>query len=93
MKSSYDLAMERLDKKNGKSVALTDKKKRALAEVDERVRAKIAEIEIMLKPRIAEARAAGDFELAMKVDVNLRNEIAKFRDDGEAEKKEIRGRA
>jgi hypothetical protein len=90
MKSSYELAMERLEQKHGKRSPMTDAQKKMIGEIDERVRAKIAELEIMLKPRIAEAQRAGDYDLARKVEENLRNEIAKVRDEGEADKESAR---
>ena len=90
MKSAYELAMERLDQKHGKLAPLNDDQKKAIAEIDSRVRAKIAELEITFKPRVAEAAAAGDFELAQKVEENLRNEIAKVRSGGESDKDRAR---
>lgn len=93
MKSAYELAMERLDQKHGKRAPLSAEQKKAIGEIDERVKAKIAELEIMLKPRVGEAMAAGDFELAQKVEENLRKEIASAREDGEAEKERVRAGA
>jgi len=61
MKSSYELAMERLAKASP-AVKLTGAQKRELAEVDSRYAAKIAEREIALKDEIAAAAAAGEFE-------------------------------
>jgi hypothetical protein len=90
MKSAYELAQERLDQKHGKSAPLSDGQKKAIAEIDSRVRAKIAELEITFKPRAAEARTAGDGELAQKVEDNLRSEIARARSDGEEEKDRVR---
>ena len=59
MKSSYELAMERLNK-NAPAVKLTAKQKQELAELDSRYAAKIAEREIALNGEIA--RAADDVE-------------------------------
>lgn len=91
MKSAYELARERLDRQHGKRAPLSAARKKEIAEIDERTRARIAELEIMLKPRAAEARAAGDFELAGQVEENLRRETEKVRGDGEAEKERARG--
>ena len=54
MKSSYELAMERLNK-NAPATKLTAKQKAALAELDSRSAAKIAEREIALNGQIASA--------------------------------------
>ena len=54
MKSSYELAMERLNK-NAPATKLTAKQKKALAELDSRYAAKIAEREIALNGQIASA--------------------------------------
>ena len=59
MKSSYELAMERLNK-SAPASKLTAKQKAALAELDSRYAAKIAEREIALNGQIASA--AGDME-------------------------------
>jgi hypothetical protein len=54
MKSSYELAMERLNK-NAPATKLTAKQKKELAELDSRYAAKIAEREIALNGQIASA--------------------------------------
>lgn len=87
MKSAYELAMERLEKRDGKSAALTAGQKKAIADIDERMRAQIAELEIVLKPQLA---AAADPETAMKLDEQLRHGIAKAREDAEDEKARVR---
>jgi hypothetical protein len=63
MKSSYELAMERLNK-NAPTVKLTDAQKKQLAELDSKYAAKIAEREIALNGEINTVTAAGDFEKA-----------------------------
>ena len=60
MKSAYELAMERLQKKDGATVALTGAQKAAIAEIESQTRARLAEIEIMQGRELAEARAKGD---------------------------------
>jgi len=54
MKSSYEIAMERLNK-TAPVIKLTAKQKAALAELDSRYAAKIAEREIALNGQIASA--------------------------------------
>ena len=61
MKSSYELAMERLGKQ-APAVKLTDRQKKELAELDSKYAAKIAEQELALTDELERCRAAGDFE-------------------------------
>ena len=61
MKSSYELAMERLNK-SSPAVKLTAAQKKELAELDTKYAAKIAEREIALKDEITKAAEAGDAE-------------------------------
>jgi hypothetical protein len=61
MKSSYELAMERLSKASP-PVKLTDKKKAELAEIDSKYAAKVAERELLLNDEMKKASAKGDFE-------------------------------
>ncbi len=61
MKSSYELAMERLNKASP-PVKLTDKQKAELAELDSKYAAKIAERELLLNDEMKKASAKGDFE-------------------------------
>jgi hypothetical protein len=74
MKSSYEIAMERLNKSNPtRKVAESEKKQ--LAELDLKFAAKIAEREIASQDEIAKATAAGDFD---KVET-LRQHLVKER--------------
>jgi len=70
MKSSYELAMERLGKATP-TVKLTEEKKRALAELDSKYAAKIAEREIFLKGELAAAAAKGEAEAYAQVEKQL----------------------
>ena len=91
MKSSYELAMERMAKQTTQSTRkLTAKDKERLAELDRIYSAKIAEEELSLKPKIAAALARGDAEAAQKLDETLRGEIQKLRNKLEAEKNSVR---
>jgi hypothetical protein len=63
MKSSYELAMERLNK-TAPAAKLTTAQKKQLAELESKSTAKIAEREIALNGEINSATAAGDFEKA-----------------------------
>ena len=61
MKSSYELAMERLNKTSPAATKVTGKQKKALAELDAKYSAKIAEREIFVKGELAKAMAKGDY--------------------------------
>ena len=88
LKSSWELALERL---GGKSTTkLTNEQKAKLADLDRVYTAKIAERELELKPKIAAASAAGKIEDAEKLAETLRAEIAKLRAKLEAEKNQVR---
>ena len=54
MKSAYELAMERLEKKTP-SLALTKEQKTQIADIDSTFKARIAERELFLKAEIAKA--------------------------------------
>jgi LTXXQ motif family protein len=90
MKSSYELAMERLNKIAPAS-KLTDAQKKQLAELDSKYAAKIAGREIALQDEINKATASGDLE---KVET-LRQQLVKERTSLQAEledkKQSVRG--
>jgi len=88
LKSAWELALERT---GGKTTAkLTGAQKKKLAELGRIYTAKIAERELELKPKITEARAAGKFEDAEKLEETLRAEIAKLRAKFDEEKERVR---
>lgn len=91
MKSAYELAMERLQKKEGPLVTLSEDQKKALAEVDRQVKARVAEIEIMRDRELAEARAKADAEAVQKIAAQRADDLRRARERGEAEKDAIRG--
>jgi hypothetical protein len=90
LKSALDLAMERLEKKNGKIAALSAEQKKAIAEIDGQTKAKIAEIEILRSKEIAEARAKGDGEELKKLEEQKLFDIGKARSRAESDKDRIR---
>ena len=89
MKSSYELAMERLNK-TAQTTKLTAPQKKELAELDSRYAAKIAEREIALKGQIVEVREPENEE-------SLRNQLVQERKKLQAEleekKERVRSRA
>ena len=94
MKSSYELAMERLNKASP-TVKLTEQQKKELAEIDSRYAAKIAERELLVKDELTKAMEKGDgeaFEQLEKQRVSNRKSLEaereekkdKIRQDGSA---------
>jgi hypothetical protein len=89
MKSAYELAMERLEKK-APSVALTDEQKAQIAEVDSTFKARIAERELFLKGEINKAQAAGNLEEAESLQKQLTIDLRRLQEDAEAKKEKLR---
>ena len=89
MKSSYELAMERLNK-TAPAVKLTATQKKQLAELDARYTAKIAGREIALQGEIDGATAAGDLEKVETLQQQLINERKKIQSELEDKKEQVR---
>jgi hypothetical protein len=89
MKSAYELAMERLEKK-APSVALTDEQKERIAEIDSTFKARIAEKELFLKDRIGKAQSAGNAEEAESLQKQMAIDIRRLREDAETKKEKLR---
>jgi hypothetical protein len=87
MKSSYELAMERLNK-NAPSIKLTGAQKERLAELDSQYAAKIAGREIALNGEIA--KVADDPEKAGALREQLVSERQKLQAELEEKKDRIR---
>lgn len=87
MKSAYELAMSRLEKSTP-SVALTEGKKRELAEADSIATAKIAERKLLLDSELA--KAVGNPIEQQALQKQLASEIARIEEDREAKKEKIR---
>jgi hypothetical protein len=90
MKSAYELAMERLEKK-APSLALTDEQKQQIAEIDSTFKARIAEKELFLKDQIAKALAAGNREETESLQKQLSIDIRRLQEDAETKKEKLRG--
>ena len=91
MKSSYELAMERLrSNDDSERKELTDAQKAEIAEIDQKFKAKSAEREIFLKKQIAEAEVSGNFEEMEQLRKQLRSELDVIEEDMEAAKDKIR---
>ena len=90
MKSALELAMERLEQKDGKIAPLSTAQKQALAEVDSRAKAKTAETEILMQQRLAAARASGAPAQIEEVEGQLRTDLNRIRRRAEDDKERIR---
>jgi len=91
MKSALELAMERLQAKDGDVVPLTHEQRAAIAEIESETKAKVAEEEILSRDRLRAAAATGDPEALRKVEEETSGEIARLRERGEAKKRKVRG--
>jgi hypothetical protein len=89
MKSAYELAMERLEKK-APSVALTQEQKEQIAEIDSSYRAKIAEKELFLKDQIRKAQMEGKFDEAESLEKQRAIEVRRLQEDCEEKKEKLR---
>ncbi len=89
MKSAYELAMERLEKK-APSVALTDEQKQQIAEVESTFKARIAEKELFLQGEIAKVERTGEFETAQSLQQQLTSEIRRLQAECETKKEKLR---
>jgi chromosome segregation ATPase len=88
MKSSYELAMERLNKTAPVAKLSADQKKQ-IAELESKCKAKIAEREIALKDAGNAAAAAGDFEKVEQLQQQLIKERTQLQADLEEKKDQI----
>jgi hypothetical protein len=89
MKSSYELAMERLNK-TAPAANLSAGQKKQLAELDSRYAAKIAEREIFLNEKRAAASAGGDYEAVAQLEKQLASERKTFKAELEEKKEKVR---
>jgi hypothetical protein len=80
MKSSYELALARLNK-TAPAIKLTAGQKAQIAELESKFKARIAEREITLKGEITKAASAGDFKMVEQLQQQLVMECKKLRDE------------
>jgi hypothetical protein len=90
LKSSYELAMERLGKAGGPARTLTAEQKKQFAELDAVYKAKIAELEISIQDKLNAAREAGNAEEFFKLQQRLTDERQKLRQECETKKEKLR---
>ncbi len=89
MKSAYELAMERLEKK-APTVALSDDQKGQIAEIESTYKARIAEKELFLQGEIARAQSGGAPEEIESLQRQLASEIRRLQEDCETKKTKLR---
>ena len=89
MKSAYELAMERLEKK-APSISLTDQQKEQIAEIDSTFKARIAEKELFLSDQIIKAQTAGNAEEVASLQKQLSTDLRRLREDAEEKKEKLR---
>ena len=89
MKSSYELAMERMGD-DGKIKPLTDEQKEKIAEIDTKYKAKIAERKIFLEKSLSDAIEQHNHEEAEIIRRQLADEIVSLEGKSEADKEKIR---
>ena len=88
MKSSYELAMERMG--GGYDKPLTDEQKEKIAKIDTKYKAKIAERKIFLEKSVEDAVTKGDQAEAEEARKILAQEISSLENKAESEKDKIR---
>ena len=89
MKSAYELAMARLEKKTP-TVTLTEKQKTEIAEIEATFKAKIAEREVFLQDQIAKARFDDKAGEVLELEDQLSRELRRLQQDCEDQKAKIR---
>ena len=89
MKSSYELAMERLGKASP-TVKLTAEQKKEIAELESKCTAKIAERELLLKGEIVKAIDKGDAAAVEQLEKQLLSDRKTLRADCEENKEKVR---
>jgi hypothetical protein len=89
MKTSYELAMERLSK-SAPPAKLNAAQKKKLAELDSKYAAKIAEREIFLKDEMGKAVAKGDFEAVEQLEKQIVSEKKSLAAELEEKKDKVR---
>ncbi len=88
MKSSYELAMERLNK-TAPATKLSAGQKKQIAELEMKSKAKVAERELALKDEIMKAANAGEGEKVEQLQQQLTHERKTLKADLEAKKEDV----
>jgi hypothetical protein len=89
MKSSYELAMERLNKVSP-TVKLSDVQKQRLAELDAQCKAKIADREILIKGQMHKALSSGEDETLDQLEKQLASDRRTIQAEFDEKKEKVR---
>lgn len=89
MKSSYEIAMERLAKASP-AIKLTNAQKKQIAELEAEYKAKIADREILVKGELAKAAEKGDAETYVQIEKQLVSDRKTFQAELEEKKEKAR---
>jgi hypothetical protein len=89
MKTSYELAMERLNK-TSPLAKLNNQQKKDIAELESKYAAKVAERELTLKDEIAKAAGREEYEETEKLETQLVNERKSLLAELEEKKDKVR---
>ena len=89
MKSSFELAMERLNKQSP-AVKLTNEQKKRLAELEGECKAKIADREILIRGQIEQAVDKGDAEAIAQLEKQLVSDRKTIQAEMEEKKDAVR---
>jgi hypothetical protein len=92
MKSSFELAMDRLNKASP-TIKLSDKQKKELAEIDSVYAAKVAERELLIKDEMTKAAAKGDIQELEQLEKQRVSNRKTLEAEKEEKKAKIRGSA
>ena len=90
MKSAYELAMERLEKKEP-TKKLTEKQKERIAEINSLYGSKIAERETFLQGEIVKERMKGDLTAVGQIQDQLAREVRRLHVEWEEKKAAVHG--
>ena len=92
MKSAYELAMERLEKK-APTKKLNEKQKAEIAEINSLYGSRIAERETFLQGEIVKGRAKGDMAAVAQIQDQLSREVRRLHVEWEEKKAAVHGEA
>jgi hypothetical protein len=90
MKSAYELAMERLEKKEP-TKKLTDSQKALIAEINSLYGSKIAERETFLQGEIVKEKAKGDATAVAQIQDQLARDVRRLHAEWEEKKAAVHG--
>ena len=91
MKSAYELAMERLEKKEP-TKKLNDKQKADIAEINSLYGSKIAERETFLQGEMVKERARGDAQAVAQIQDQLSRDVRRLHAEWEEKKAAVHGK-